>query len=243
MASSKDTGKVVGLVASLAASTLSGPALAADGRSLATLKAEIFDLAERFKGEGDPDFSRQKQLEVLVDKLLAVAPQRAVVERLDTLAGTWKQVWGPYDYRNNKRGIDPRAAVDDIYQVVFPGGYYYNVTYGDPKKAGDTLDVFLLRGEYKPVANTGDFLKVRFTRFPKTRVPASKTDIWSLAADAETGTLARQSSVVPALIVRLFFGGGYLREVYTDETLRITYGGRRLKDRTDEFIYVMRRVD
>jgi hypothetical protein len=45
-------------------------------------------------------------------------------------------------------------------------------------------------------------------------------------------------TIVPTFIVRTFFGGGTLLEVYTDDTLRILYGSN-----SDEFkqkyLYVM----
>lgn len=49
--------------------------------------------------------------------------------------------------------------------------------------------------------------------------------------------------MVPGLIVRLFFGGGGLREVYTDDTLRVTFGDGDLDDRSEESLYIMRRVE
>ena len=49
-------------------------------------------------------------------------------------------MWGPYDYRNEKRGVDPELGVDEIYQIVFKDGYYYNVSpnfkKGDKTKNG-----------------------------------------------------------------------------------------------------------
>ena len=65
--------------------------------------------------------------------------------------------------------------------------------------------------------------------------------VWELAALAEKGELPAKTTIVPTIIVRLFFGGGYLREVYTDEDIRITYGGDHVSKRTDEFVYIMTR--
>ena len=48
-------------------------------------------------------------------------------------------------------------------------------------------------------------------------------------------------TIVPSIIVKLFFGSGALREVYTDTNLRILYGSNG-KDFTKEAIYIMTRV-
>ncbi len=64
-----------------------------------SLKGDIISLAETFQGLGDADFSKQHALDSLVEKLLRIAPQPPVKKRLPLIAGVWKQVWGPYDYR------------------------------------------------------------------------------------------------------------------------------------------------
>jgi hypothetical protein len=216
---------------------LGGAAMADSARTAAAIKGDILALAELYEGQGDPDFAKQDRLDALVAELLAVAPQPPVRERLDLLHGVWKQVWGPYDYRGDDRGVDPSITVDEIYQVVFEGGYYYNV---NPK--ADGTRVSLLRGEYAPVDGHPDMLRVRFTAFPANEGRPDDILIWKLAALAEKDALPNPTTVVPAIIVRLFFGGGYLREAYTDDDLRITYGGDHLEDRSDEYIYVMTRV-
>lgn len=205
-------------------------------RSVKEIKADIVKLAESFKGQGDPDFSKQKQLNVLVAELLQASPQPPIKDRIKLLVGPWHQIWGPYDYSNNNRGVDPNISPDDIYQVVFEDGYYYNV---NPEKKGDKIG--LLRGEYNLAAQDSDFLKVRFTAFPSTSKDIGDAKLWELPALAESGKLQNRSSIVPGFIVRLFFGGGALREVYTDEDMRITYGDDDVKDREDEFIYIMKR--
>lgn len=84
-------------------------------------------------------------------------------------------------------------------------------------------------------------LKVRFTNYPSNRGRPEGVALWELAAMAEKDALPAKTTIVPTIIVRLFFGGGYLREVYTDEDMWITYGGDHVDDRTDEFIYIMTR--
>ena len=207
-------------------------------RPVAAIKADILALAQSFAGQGDPDFSRQEALEKLVTELLAAAPQPPVAARLDLLAGPWYQVWGPYDYRGGDRGtVDPKITVDEIYQVVFRDGYYYNV---NPVRGKSRIA--LLRGEFQPVPGYPDMLKVRFTRFPGNKGRPEDIPLWELAALAEAGELPAGTTIVPGFIVRWFFGGGFLREVYTDADMRITYGGDRVDDRADEHIYIMTRA-
>ena len=238
-----------GLVGLLAVSPPVEPASAQqaateEAEAVEQVKQQIFDLAESFKGQGDEDFSKQRQLEALVEELLRLAPQPPVVERLETLYGTWQQVWGPYEYGSGSgRGVDPASDPDRIYQVVFPGGFYYNVAPRDRRETGPTREIVLLRGVYEPIPEAPDLLRVRFTAYPSTEVPSSSEAIWRLAARAEADTLDNRSAVVPRFIVRLFFGGGALREAYTDDTLRITFGAGSAEDRSEESIYIMRRVE
>lgn len=205
------------------------------------IKDDLLKLARSFAGQGDPDFSKQRQLEVLVDKLLAAAPQPPVRERLALLQGPWKQVWGPYDYGSNgERGVDPESDPDTIHQVVFPGGYYYNVvvlypTSRKPERVG------LLRGVYELDDQDPTFLKVRFTNFPGNTGVPEDISLTQLPALAEQDALPAPTTIVPSLIVKLFFGGGILREVYTDDTLRITFGAEGT-DRSRESIYILERV-
>lgn len=245
-AAARSVPRSVPLSALLLAALLTAPPppASAQARGVDEIKAEIFALAESFRGQGDPDFSRQRRLDPLVAELLAAAPQPPAAARIDRLAGPWLQIWGPYDYRNDDRGVDPELATDDIHQVVFADGYYYNVATtrpgGDPAKAR----VILLRGVWRLVDGFPNMLKVRFTRF--TAVPRQPLDapIWTLAARAEADDLdgLGQFTVVPRVIVRLFFGGGGLREVYTDDDMRIAFGDDSLADREDEALYVFRRA-
>ena len=57
------------------------------------LKQQIISLAKSYEGQGDPDLSKQQSLEPLVQKLLSIAPQSTLKERMGILAGSWRQVW------------------------------------------------------------------------------------------------------------------------------------------------------
>ena len=205
------------------------------------IKSKIVQLAKSFEGQGDPDFSKQNAFTPLVQELLAIAPQPPVEDRLDVLAGVWRQVWGPYDYRNDDRGIDPELGIEEIYQVVSREGYYYNVSYlyknGDKNKKR----IGLLRGEYKLSKDDPNTLNVKFTNYPGASSKSDGLQLWQLPALAELGTLPNKITIVPSFLVKIFFGGGTLREVYTDDDLRILYGASKRYPENDS-IYIMTRV-
>lgn len=212
----------------------------AESTGLKQAKRELLQTAKSFEGQGDPDYRIQNTLEPLVEKVLRAAPpQKSIAERLPVLAGTWKQVWGPYDYRNNKRGVDPELGVKEIYQYVNINGYYYNVS--PQYKNGDKKNerIGLLRGKYKLSKTDPNGLDVEFVRFKGVEGrPTEK--IWTLAPLSESGKLKNEITIVPSLIVKLFFGGGTLIEIYTDKDLRILYGVGANFD--DPYLYVMTRV-
>lgn len=211
-------------------------------KSAGDVKGRIIQLAQSYAGQGDPDFARQRSLDVLVNQLVALSPQPPLKDRLSLLYGAWKQIWGPYDYRNNKRGIDPELNVDEIYQVVFQDGFYYNVAPNFKKGNKERERIVLLRGEFKLDPQSPELLRVRFTNlFGLQGRPTAQT-LWQLPALAESHRLPNLNTVLPGLFVRLFFGGGALREVYVDGDLRILYGSNG-KDSAKESIYVMTRMD
>lgn len=229
----------------LAVFMASGPGLnqvfAQESQAVRQVKNQIVELAKSFEGQGDPDYSKQNALEPLVRKLLELAPQPPLKDRLKFLYGPWRQMWGCYDYRNDNRGVDPELGTGEIYQVVFEGGYYYNVSFlfkdGDPNQKR----VGLLRGVFRVDETNPQLLRVKFTRYPGNETAIPGKQIWEMAALAEDGMLPNEISIVPTWIVRLFFRGGALREVYTDSDLRITYGSNG-KDFDREYLYIMVRA-
>ncbi len=212
-----------------------------ESAAIVSVKQQILNLANSYVGQGDPDRSKQKSLERLVQQLLELSPQPPVKDRLSLLHGVWKQVWGPYDYRDDKRGVDPELGVDEIYQVVFPGGYYYNVSPDFPGGDHSKERIGLLRGKYSLDEQNGNLLRVKFTTYGGVKKRPPDTPLWELPALAEENHLKDRTTIVPTLIVRVFFGGGALREVYTDNDLRILYGSNG-KDFNKESIYIMTRV-
>jgi len=203
------------------------------------LKAEILLIAQDNLGKPDQDFRIQNTLVPYVNKLLKVAPQKPIKERITALVGRWQQVWGPYEYRKYDRTVDPTTDPSLIFQVIFKGGYYYNVANTIDEKTGLSDGTTLLRGKFK--IGAGNDLNVRFTNLKKINgFPPAGLSYTDLAALSENDELEGERTVLPGFIVRLFFGGGTLKEVYTDDTMRITYGTSRQADAP--FLYVLKRV-
>lgn len=230
------------LIGTMCAAAVMGVSAARAGglADAGALKERILDAARQVSGQGDPDGRVQASFEPLIAELRAlVAPQPPLPLRLDRVVGAWRQVWGPYDYRGGGRGVDPSLETDEIHQVVFPGGVYYNVAV--LRRRGET-EIALLRGVYGISRRAPETLAVRFTDYVASRGRPEGLAVWELAALAEAGRLPRPRRVVPGLVVRAVFGGGGLREVYADGTLRLTYGAFSETDRRREALYVLERV-
>ena len=205
------------------------------------LKQTIVSTAEKYQGRGDPEFKIQNELEPLVKKLLLLKPQGKVNDRLPLLFGVWKQVWGPYEYRKNDRGVDPTLNAKEIYQVISPDGFYYNVSPNMDAKTKKEKNINYLKGNYILSTKDSIGLDVKFVKFIGMKKRPTERPIYQYADEAERDQLPTQITVVPSLVVKLFFGGGTLREIYTDENLRILYGsnGSEFKN---QYLYIMTRV-
>ncbi len=208
---------------------------------ISVLKNNIVTTAQKYQGLGDPDYKIQKELEPMVQKLLTLSPQKNVSDRLPLLYGVWKQVWGPYEYKDNKRGVDPSLKADEIYQVVSPEGFYYNVNPNLDPKTKQVQRVDYLRGEYKLSKTNPIGLDVKFTKFIGMKKRPTEKSIYSFVDEAERDQLPNQVTVVPSLVVKFFFTGGTLQEVYTDENLRILYGSNN-KEFKNKYLYIMTKV-
>lgn len=218
------------------------PSAQAHEPGVGKLKKQILRLARSYKGKADPDQSLQKNLDKLVDQLVAKASMPSVEERLPLLAGVWKQVWGPYDYRNDEGGIDPTLGWREIYQVIFADGYYYNVAPYYPNGDKTKEQIGYLRGEYELDPQQPNGLRVRFTKYPGVKTRPKGIAIWELPALSEAGKVEEEIAIVPTPVVEQFFSGGTLDEVYTDHNLRIVYG-TSYRPNARRFLYVMRRIE
>jgi hypothetical protein len=148
----------------------------------------------------------------------------------------------PYNYRGSERIVDPEIKVIEIYQVVFAEGYYYDVTTLSSPEDRNRERIALLRGEYRFDDAQNDILNVRFTRYPRlSSRPTPPTKLFELPRLVETGKLKSDINIVPSWIVKVFFGGGALKEVYTDSDLRILYGASSSRFERPA-LYIMKRV-
>lgn len=206
------------------------------------LKNKIITIASKYEGKGDPDFKIQNELEPYVNQLIKLAPQKPIKERLPVLAGLWKQVWGPYDYRNDNRGVDPTLDVKEIYQYVSSNGYYYNISPQLNKRTGKEESIGYLKGEYEFSDTDENSLNVHFVKFPGMKTRPTDREFYDFVAEAEADALPNQKTIVPTWIVKLFFRGGSLIEVYTDNDVRILYGSNK-SDFKNKYLYVMKRVN
>ncbi len=195
-------------------------------RTLKDVKKDIIDLAQSYMGIDDADFTLQRTFEPLLAELLTLAEMPSVEQRLDLLSQPWKQIWGPYTYGSGQQGVDPTESADEVFQVVFKEGYYYNVT---PLKNLETgaEQIGLLRGEFNFDPKNSQCLNVRFKRFPGVSGRPDNVNLWDLPVFEEAGTLEdvtgmARIEVVPTWVVQAFFGSGKLCELYTDDDLRIT---------------------
>jgi hypothetical protein len=66
-------------------------------------------------------------------------------------------------------------------------------------------------------------------------------EIFDFVDEAEREQLPNQITVVPRIIVKYFFGGGTLREIYTDENLRILYGSNK-DEFKNQYLYIMTKI-
>ena len=209
--------------------------------TLEELKTELVSRASKYSGLGDPDYKIQNELEPFVNRMIELNPQAPVKDRLPQLYGVWKQVWGPYEYRDDNRQVDPTLGVNEIYQVIDPDGFYYNVSPNYKKGDRKKERINYLKGQYRLSKKNPNGLDVKFRKFPGMSKRPISRPIFDFVQEAETGTLPNQVTIVPTFIVRLFFGGGTLIEVYTDETIRILYGSNNDEFKT-KYLYVMVRA-
>lgn len=147
---------------------------------IAELKKEILAVGDEARSRAvsdsdDNDPAVRAKLDPLVAELVSLAPKRPEFEKLVDSLGAWKSVWSDLPGTN--------AFADAVYQVVFPGGYYYNIS----KEPGDNGQerTGYLRGTY--VLREKD-LGINFTKAVLAPgFPAKGTDLATLAMKAEIG--------------------------------------------------------
>jgi hypothetical protein len=197
------------------------------------LEREVLAMAESFRGQDDPDGSRQRALEDKISELMRRVPTLSIDARAQRLNGAWEQIWGPCAYEGTSAlQLDPSS----IYQVIFPEGYAYTVARA---RMGSANVTSFLRGEFR---RAGEESTVRFTRafYSPASVPSGigLVDLARLAEaglitgpDASLGDGRRAQDHEPLRV----------REIYVDDDLRVSYGGTLGAAR--QSLYVLRRAE
>lgn len=194
------------------------------------LRAEIVSLAESFKGQTDPDGSKQKELESLIEKFMQGRANLTIGERAAKIAGnTWNQIWGPYAF-DGTDNLPPGIDVNQIYQYVSEEGYYYN--FAEYTLLGRTVRTFL-RGNYEVLT---DSIAVEFNKTGLLLEDLPYDTAGDLIENKEARVLNFPSFLPPVGI------GGKLEEVYADDEIRINYGVIG-DDLSTKALFVMRKVE
>jgi len=150
------------------------------------LRNRILEEAENARtacDDGDNTTAIRANLSVLVDELIALVPQRTEAEKAEEVAGGWLQVWS-----DNPFTTVPNICfdTDQIYQIVSPNGYYYNIS--QVNAFGNSLGYFI-RGIYELGENA---LPVEFTdAYFSTGPLPTGMDLVSLTDQAENGEIER----------------------------------------------------
>ena len=111
----------------------------------------------------------------------------------------------------------------------------------DPKGRTEK-NINYLKGEYVLSKEDPNGLDVKFVKFIGMNTRPIEKAIYQYVDEAERNQLPMQITVVPKIIVKLFFGGGTLREIYTDDELRILYGSNN-REFKNQYLYIMTRVN
>lgn len=211
----------------------------ASTNEVSKLKKVIFELAQKNQGKADPKNEIQNKIKIHVDQLIAITKNKPLDLRKDQYIGKWQQIWGAYDYSDNKRGVDPKIDPEKLYQVIFDDGYYYNVTKLLDEKTGQEKYVTLLKGVYEILP--GNLIRFNLRKLTKVdALPKGKT-YFDLPKLSEENALINESKILPNWLVRTFLNGGFLIEVYLDHELRVFYFFDD-EDFKKPYIYIMKRI-
>jgi len=196
------------------------------------LKKEILRIAEQASGKvvydnEDNDPRVRARLMPLVQELISLAPARTQQQLLPDVVGVWKSVWSDLTY------YSPSVPLaNGMYQVVFPNGFYYNLSaYDGPQ--GTYMGV--LRGTFVVAEPALQIQFVKATRTPE--VMPRGADVATLAMRAELGVydVEVDPNNAPAIGFRTDF-----RQEYVDEELRIGTGSVSSGFDT---LFILRRAD
>jgi hypothetical protein len=202
----------------------------AEDLRVSELKSEIMALAKESGGKPDLEGKLQSALEEKVQDLEKIIPFETMEEKASKVVGSWHQIFGPYSAKGD--GTIPFGSrTDKIYQIIFPGGLFYNVALFEKARL---KAVFLLKGSYKV---TDESIEGTFVRNSIMIRDIDEEKLFTLPSLLEAGSL----SVIhlPKQLPPVGFGGKLL-EVYADSELRILRGVTAQFSRPA--LYVMEKV-
>ncbi len=174
------------------------------------IEAVTLKLSERVRGEcDDQDNDEQfaRVVRTLTNALIRLNPRPSEPEQLSAVVGEWRQVWSDSPFTSANPEICVKA--DEIYQVVFPDGFYYNLS--EVTGGEDTVTGFV-RGVYEV---TPTFLSVRFTKsFTVTgALDVEPGTITELALGAERGDIVpeveRPVPPIPFVLANVYVNGDF----------------------------------
>ena len=196
----------------------------------ATLKKAILKVSQRAQGECDDQDNNprvRQVLDSLTKRLVALTPPRSETEKLPQVLGVWKQIWSDAPFTSIPGAC---FAADEIYQVVFADGFYYNIA--EVTFPGQT-SVSFTRGAY--VAQDSS-LSIRFTRsisvfgviedFPDLTEASLQVENGEITPDFTRPTADEDLTLV---------------NVYVDDQLRVVADNQQISEA--ESIFVLERVD
>jgi hypothetical protein len=193
-------------------------------KALKTSILKIAEAASNTQCDQDDNYPEiTKLLSQLTNELVSLTPAQTEAEKLPKVAGGWKQVWANLDSSS-----PDCISADDIYQVVFAEGYYWNIS----KNISSTGEAGgFLRGKYEV---TDNFLAIEFTDIAVSPTYFSTgTDLVDLATRAEQKEFIALPPNVPVGVK------GELYNVYVDDTLRIVTGNDDLDDGQSDGFFVL----
>lgn len=162
-------------------------------------------------------------LDPMVNSLIELKESQREDQKVDLVAGTWKSLWSDQEFG---KGTD----YSQVYQVVNPDGYYYNISKVQTEGGASTA---YLRGQFDSL---GSYLAIEFTANSiQPGFPAAGTDLVELAEGVESGDT--QTTPIPGPIGVT----GVLMNIYVDADLRIVYGNSVVDTRPR--LFILERVD
>jgi hypothetical protein len=184
------------------------------------IKFQLRNLSEQYQGDCNQQVNNiiRPQLDSLVDQLLSLTPYHTEEEYLPLVVGGWQQIWsdGPTGPPLDVGGANVCTVSSQIYQVVYQGGYYWNLS---KNIINGRVTTGYLRGEYR-LQGKDDPLSIRFTQLTGTTLfPFPGTPLERLTDQAEDGLF--DAGNMDGYVVG---STGTLANIYVDDDFRVVHG-------------------